>query len=135
MSKRPAAVMLNTNWQSDGSSTDGTDKPCTCALCQKRGRLSKETLEAKIADGKGSHYCAIRCGGTRVAGMGDFTHCKKRALPFTLCHGCVKVIEPVWHMEKAERERILALGKPFEELVEINATIIWYKETGGAGGV
>ena len=40
----------------------------------------------------------------------------------TVCYGCYKRIDPVWVLDKAARERLLAEGCTYERLVMLNRT-------------
>ena len=63
----------------------------------------------------------MRCGGSRIAGDGEFTKCKRMGR-VTVCYGCYKRIDPVWVLDKAARERLLAEGCTYERLVMLNRT-------------
>ena len=73
---------------------------------------------------EGTFYCEVRCGGSRIAGDGEFTKCKRMG-SVTVCYGCYKRIDPVWVLDKAARERLLAdrgLYVLYERLVMLNRT-------------
>ena len=119
-SKRPAAVLLGTSWGVKEQRT-GPSVSCRCAACEPRKPLDKSKLAENIALGKGAFYCAVRCGGSRIAGDGEFTKCKRMGR-VTVCYGCYKRIDPVWVLDKAARERLLAEGCTYERLVMLNRT-------------
>ena len=119
-SKRPAAVLLGTSWGVKQQRTDQSE-PCRCTACEPRKPLDKIKLQENIALGKGAFYCAVRCGGSRIAGDGNFTRCKRMG-SLTVCYGCFRSIAPVWVIDKATREQLIAEGYTYERLVMLNHT-------------
>ena len=89
--KRTTAVLLGTDWAATASDPS---EPTACrkACCQYRKPMTESAKKEWCATGKGVYLCK-RCGGSRVAGDGNFTVCAKRG-KVTLCQGCFKIIEP-----------------------------------------
>ena len=122
-SKRPAAVLLGTNWGVPPPPTERQGQQCGCVACTYRKPQLKEKIQEKIRNGHGKHYCEAFCGGSRAAGDGKPTDCKKHG-KVTVCSGCYRLIEPMWVMDKSKRLRLICdEGYTLEQLVSLNTEL------------
>ena len=130
--KRTAAVLLGTDWAAEADVAPAED--CACTICVRRAPKPEEVKEQWRRTEKRAFLCKARCNGDRVAGDGKFTTCKRRG-KISVCHGCMRVIEPVWALSKEERERLAAEGHSYESVVlmnrEVQKTLEWVSEAGG----